>query len=364
MLCFAGLSSALPRARQVPAATDVRLAVSPIRASVAICPAPAGATDPAIAASSSGLALPAGMRHFLHLDDFSAEDVLRTLELAADVKLRLRDPEFRPLAAKTMAMLFAKPSVRTRVSFETGVYHMGGHALCLGPEVGVNTREAAKDIGRLLPRFNDLIMARLFAHKDITDIAEVASCPVINGLTDYNHPCQIMADALTIIETRGSMEGAKVVYVGDGNNIVHSWLELAARVPFHFVCCCPPKFEPNAGVVDRARAAGLSTIEISHEPRDAVKGADAVYTDVWASMGQKDEIAAREKAFAGYQVNGALMSASGTDTTFLHCLPAERGRECTDEVMEASYSKVFQQAENRMHAQNAIVMMCLGLHEY
>jgi ornithine carbamoyltransferase len=333
-------------------------------ASASAYPAPGGATDPTIAAFGAGLALPAGQRHFLHLDDFSTEDVARTLALAADVKVRLRSPAFRPLDSQTMAMLFAKPSARTRVSFETGMYHMGGHALCLGPEVGVNTREAAKDIGRLLPRFNDIVMARLFAHRDITELAEVASCPVINGLTDYNHPCQIMADALTIIETRGSMEGAKVVYVGDGNNIVHSWLELAARLPFHFVCCCPEGFEPDIGTVARARAAGLSTVEISHDPRAAVQGADAVYTDVWASMGQKEEIATREAAFDGFQVDAALMSATGVDTTFLHCLPAERGRECTDEVMEAPYSKVFQQAENRMHAQNAIILMCMGLHEH
>jgi ornithine carbamoyltransferase len=307
-------------------------------------------------------ALPAGLRHFLHVDDFGADEVARTLRLAAAVKRRLREPGFRPLEGRTMAMIFAKPSSRTRVSFETGVWHMGGHALCLGPEVGVNTREAAKDIGRLLPRFNDVVMARLFAHKDILELAEVSSVPVVNGLTDYNHPCQIMADALTIVETRGSMDGARVVYVGDGNNIVHSWLELAARVPFHFVCCCPEGYEPDAGVVARARAAGLSEITISHEPREAVRGADAIYTDVWASMGQKEEIAVREAAFEGFQVDGALVRATGTDrTVFLHCLPAERGRECTDEVMEAPYSRVFQQAENRMHAQNAIVLECMGL---
>jgi ornithine carbamoyltransferase len=171
-----------------------------------------------------------------------------------------------------------------------------------------------------------------------------------------------MADALTIVERRGSMEGAKVVYVGDGNNIVHSWLELAARLPFHFVCCCPKGYEPDAGTLQRARAAGLSTLEVIHDPREAVRGADVIYTDVWASMGQKDEISEREAAFKGFQVNADLVRATGSDKTmFLHCLPAERGREVTDEVMEAPYSFVFQQAENRMHAQNAIVLMCMGL---
>jgi ornithine carbamoyltransferase len=298
----------------------------------------------------------------LHVDDLSVAEVEHALRLAAAGKRRLREPGFAPLAGRTMAMLFAKPSVRTRVSFETGMFHMGGHALCLGPEVGVNTREAAKDIGRLLPRYNDVIMARLFAHADILELAEYASAPVINGLTDYNHPCQIMADALTIVENRGSLEGAKVVYVGDGNNIVHSWLELASRSPFHFVCCCPPGYEPDAGTIARARAAGLSNIEIIHDPRDAVRAADVVYTDVWASMGQKEEITQREADFKGFQVDGDLMRATNNENTlFLHCLPAERGRECTDEVMEAPYSKVFQQAENRMHAQNAIILMCLGL---
>lgn len=354
---FGGLAPALP----LPSPRRASCGLSP-RALVPV--AAPGATDPAIAASALSGALPPGLRHFLHVDDFSTEEVGRTLERARAVKRVLRDADFRPLDGRTMAMIFAKPSSRTRVSFETGVYYMGGHALCLGPEVGVNTREAAKDIGRLLPRFNDAIMARLFAHKDLLELAEVSSVPVINGLTDYNHPCQTMADALTIIENRGSMEGAKVVYVGDGNNIVHSWLELAARVPFHFVCCCPEGYEPDAGVVARTREAGLSEVTISHDPREAVKGADAVYTDVWASMGQKEEIAERERAFSGFQVDGGLMRATDSDKTiFLHCLPAERGRECTDEVMEAPYSKVFQQAENRMHAQNAVVLECMGLSQ-
>lgn len=320
------------------------------------------ATDPSIAAATMSSALGRGMRHFLHVDDFDSDEIAHALSLAQDVKRRLRDPTFRPLDGKTMAMLFAKPSARTRVSFESGVYYMGGHALCLGPEVGVNTREAAKDVGRVLSRFNDIIMARLFAHKDLLELAQVSSAPVVNGLTDYNHPCQIMADALTIIEMRGSLEGAKVVYVGDGNNIVHSWLELASRVPLNFVCCCPKGYEPDKGTLDRARAASISDISVNHDPPDAVRNADVIYTDVWASMGQKDEISQREKAFSGFQVSKQLMQATGTSNTiFLHCLPAERGRECTDEVLEAPYSKVFQQAENRMHAQNAIVLMCMGL---
>lgn len=259
-----------------------------------------------------------------------------------------------------MSMVFAKPSARTRVSFETGMYKLGGHALCLGPEVGVGTREAAKDVSRVLCGMTDLIMARLFAHSDLLEMAAYSTVPVINGLTDYNHPCQIVADALTVIETRGSLEGAKIVYVGDGNNVVHSWLELAAALPIHFVCCCPPGYEPDPRAVECARNAGVSRIDVVHEPADAVVNADYIYTDVWASMGQKEEFAERERSFARFQVNADLFKVA-RNAKFLHCLPAERGRECTDEVMEAPYSVVFQQAENRMHAQNAIILSCLGL---
>lgn len=317
---------------------------------------------PAARAAAKGGALPAGMRHFLHVDDMSADALRAVLEYAAVAKRRLDEPAFAPIAGKAMALVFAKPSARTRVSFETGVFKMGGHALVLGPEVGVNTREAAKDVSRVLSGMTDIIMARLFAHADILEMAEYATVPVINGLTDYNHPCQIVADALTIIETRGSLDGVKLVYVGDGNNMVHSWLELAARIPIDFTCCCPEGYVPDMEVFNRVRDIGISKVSISHDPKQAVVGADYIYTDVWASMGQKEETTERERAFQGFQVNGDLFRATGTDKTkLLHCLPAERGRECTDEVMEAPYSVVFQQAENRMHAQNAIILSCLGL---
>lgn len=258
-------------------------------------------------------------------------------------------------------MLFAKPSARTRVSFETAMFKTGGHALCLGPEVGVGTREVAKDVSRVLSGMTDMIMARLFKHDDIVELASYATVPVINGLTDYNHPCQIVADALTILECRGSIEGAKVVYVGDGNNIVHSWLELAAITPISFTCSCPSGYTPDAELVKKAKASGLSDIVISHEPMSDVRGADFVYSDVWASMGQKEEIAERERAFKDFQVNAEMMKAAGDGCKFLHCLPAERGRECTDEVMEAPSSVVFQQAENRMHAQIAVMLKCMGV---
>jgi len=207
---------------------------------------------------------------------------------------------------------------------------------------------------------NDVVMARLFAHSDILELAEYSDVPVINGLTDFNHPCQIMADALTIEELLGSIEGKKVVYVGDGNNIVNSWLELACVTNFDFVCACPPGYEPDAKLLAEVAATGAGTAAIVTDPMEAVVGADAIYADVWASMGQKEEADARAKIFAPYQVNEALMAATGkTETVFLHCLPAERGKETTDGVMESAQSHVFRQAENRMHAQNALMVFCM-----
>ncbi|KAJ8555566.1 hypothetical protein K7X08_013062 [Anisodus acutangulus] len=202
-----------------------------------------------------------------------------------------------------MAMIFAKPSMRTRVSFETGFYLLGGHGIYLGPDdIQMGKREETSDIVRVLSRYNDIIMARVFAHQDILDLAKYATVPVINGLTDYNHPCQIMADALTIIEHIGQLEGTKVVYIGDGNNIVHSWLLLDSVIPFHFVCACPKGFEPDQETVKEAQQAGVGKIEITNDPKEAVRGADVVYSDVWASMGQKEEAAKRRQVFQGFQV--------------------------------------------------------------
>lgn len=284
------------------------------------------------------------------------------LDLAKKIKPLVldRSPDYRPFDTRTLAMVFTKPSTRTRVSFESGFYRLGGHALCLGEEVGIGTRESVADVSRVLASMNDIIMARLFAHEDILGLAEHSSVPVINGLTDFNHPCQIIADALTVEEVLGSIEGKKVVYVGDGNNIVNSWLELACVCPIDFVCACPKGYEPDAGLMKAVAEAGVGTASIINDPLEAVKGADVIYADVWASMGQKAEAEARTKIFAPYQVNEALMAATGKEETiFLHCLPAERGKETTDGVMESAQSHVFRQAENRMHAQNAIMVWCL-----
>ena len=257
-------------------------------------------------------------------------------------------------------MIFAKPSARTRISFETGIFKMGGHALFLGPsDIGIGKRESIADIARVLSLYNDMIMARLFDHAHILELAEYADVPVINGLTDFNHPCQIMADILTILEHRKSLDSLKITYVGDGNNIVHSWLALAMRIPFQFTIACPEGYDPDMEVVKIARNEKLSEIEVSHDPFEAVKDADVIYTDVWASMGQKEEAEQKRRDFVGFQVNSKLMSATGKNTLFMHCLPAERGIEVTDEVCDADYSIIFDEAENRMFAQNAIMVKLL-----
>ena len=301
------------------------------------------------------------MKHFLHISDYSQKDLWEILNLAKNLKENFHNQsDYKLFKNKSLAMIFAKPSARTRVSFETGFEWMGGHALFLGPnDIGIGKREAIKDISRLFSRYNDMIMARLFDHDHIIELAEYSNIPVINGLTDYNHPCQIMADIFTIWEHLGYIDNTKIVYMGDGNNIVHSWLHLAMRFPLEFICCCPEDYKPDQKTIDQAIKANISKISISHNPKEAVSNADIVYTDVWASMGQKEEALEREKIFSNFQVNQELITSSGKKTLFMHCLPAERGREVTDGVMEADYSIVFDQAENRMHIQNAIMVYLL-----
>ena len=297
------------------------------------------------------------MKHFLHISDYSNSELWEILKLAKELKSKfhLRE-DHKIFQNRSLAMIFAKPSARTRVSFETGFEWMGGHALFLGPnDIGIGKREAIKDISRLFSRYNDVIMARLFDHDHILELAEYSTIPVINGLTDYNHPCQIMTDIFTVWEHLEVIDNPKIVYMGDGNNIVHSWLQLAMKIPIDFVCCCPEDFKPDEATLQKAIDSGISKINISHNPTEAVLNADVIYTDVWASMGQKDEAAEREKLFSSFQVNEDLIEKSGKKTLFMHCLPAERGREVTDGVMEADYSIVFDQAENRMHVQNAIM---------
>ena len=298
------------------------------------------------------------IKHFLHLTDYTTNEIWELLNLAKELKIKFHNKEeYKPFKDRSLAMIFAKPSARTRVSFETGFEWMGGNALFLGPnDIGIGKREAIKDISRLFSRYNDIMMARLFDHKHILELAEHSEIPVINGLTDYNHPCQILADVLTVWEHRKNLEDLKVVYLGDGNNIVHSWLQLACRLPMHFVCCNPFGFDPEEKTVQMVSQSNLSMYESSQDPISAVKGADVIYTDVWASMGQKEEAKKREKIFSNYQVTMELLENTGKETLFMHCLPAERGREVTDEVIESKNSIVFDEAENRMHVQNAVMV--------
>ena len=297
-------------------------------------------------------------KDFLHITDFTTDEIWETLSLAQSIKQKFyAQEEFHPFKGQTLAMIFAKPSARTRISFETGFFRLGGHALFLGPEdIGIGKRESISDIARVLSRYNNMIMARLFEHAHMLELAKHSTVPVVNGLTDYNHPCQIMADILTVLEHRKSLDDLKITYVGDGNNIVHSWLALAMRIPFNFTIACPENYKPDMDMVEKAQNEGLSDIHISHEPFEAVKDSDVIYTDVWASMGQKQEAAQRRKDFQAFQVNSDLMAATGKKTYFMHCLPAERGVEVTDEVCDSDYSIIFDEAENRMFSQNAIMV--------
>ena len=297
-------------------------------------------------------------RNFLHINDMDKDQLNSIFEKTSWIKSKFKNREdYKPFSGMSLAMIFAKPSARTRVSFETGFYRMGGHALYLGPnDIGIGKRESVADVAKVLSRFNDMIMARLFDHSHILELAEHASVPVINGLTDHNHPCQIMADAFTIKEHLGQIEDVSVTYVGDGNNIVHSWLYLSMVIPMKFSVVCPEGYLPDMELVERARSVGISEIEISHDPVTGVRGSDVIYTDVWASMGQKEEADERRKIFQPFQVNQSMINSTGKDTLFMHCLPAERGVEVTDGVCDAEYSIIFDQAENRMHAQNAIML--------
>ncbi len=302
-------------------------------------------------------------KNFIHITDFSRAEIKATLDLAQTLKAKVRRKEsYLPLQHQTMAMIFAKPSARTRVSFETGMTQLGGHAIFLGPQdIGVGKREAVKDIARVISRYDDLIMARLFEHQHMLELAEYATVPVINGLTDLNHPCQVMADILTVLEHRGHLDNLKVAFIGDGNNVANSWINLAARLPMHFVLASPSGYDSDEQILTRARKESLSRIDILRDPRKAVENADVIYTDVWASMGQEDEKQIRQQAFMPFQVNRKLLSHAKKDCHVMHCLPAHRGEEITDDVLDGIRSIVFDEAENRMHIQKAIILKVLDL---
>lgn len=301
-------------------------------------------------------------RDFISIADYTRDEIQELFQITLDLKKKTREGVTNHLCkGKTMAMIFAKPSARTRISFETGMYQLGGYALYLAPsDIGIGTREAVKDIARVVSRYNDIIMARLFDHKHILELAQYATVPVINGLTDYNHPCQIMADIFTVLEHRGSLDNLKITYVGDGNNVANSWINLSAKLPMRLVICSPSGYEPDAATVQYAQQQKLSEISIIQDPVQAVKNADVVYTDVWASMGQEGESERRKKVFKDYQVNSQLLKQAKPEAVVMHCLPAHRGDEITDEVIDGSHSIVIDQAENRMHVQKAIIVKLLS----
>lgn len=301
-------------------------------------------------------------RDFISMLDFTGEDLRRMLALAAEVKA---NPAHwaDALRGKTLFMYFEKPSLRTRVTFEAGMTQLGGHAICYGISEGrIGVRESVDDVARNLERWVDAAMLRTFRHELVTDLARRAEIPVINGLTDRLHPCQALADYLTLQEVTGDLVGRRLVYVGDGNNVAHSLLEGGARLGVHVTVVTPPGFEPDAGIVEACRTAAKetgATIEVTGDV-ERVAGADAVYTDVWASMGQESEAEARKAAFLPYRVDADMMRKAGPDAVFLHCLPAHRGEEVTDDVADAPTSVIFQQAENRLHAQKAILLLVNG----
>jgi ornithine carbamoyltransferase len=305
------------------------------------------------------------IRHFLSLEEFSSADIRRLLELAVRLKKERKQNGNSPiLRGKALGMVFQKPSLRTRVSFEMGMHHLGGHAVYISPrEVGLGQRESVADVARVLSGYVDAIMARVFDHSHIIELAQHASVPVINGLSDGCHPCQAMADILTLIEHFGDVRGRRLAYIGDGNNTAVSLLRICAKLGMDFAIASPAGYALPDAVVAKARKdadAGGSRIQLVREPEQAAAGANAVYTDTWVSMGQEEEARNREKAFAGYQVNASLMQHAASDAVILHCLPAHRGKEITDEMMDGPQSLVFPQAENRLHAQKAILVHLLA----
>jgi ornithine carbamoyltransferase len=303
------------------------------------------------------------IRHLISIHDLGAAEVESLLALAAEVKARPQ--RFRQaLAGRTLAMIFQKSSTRTRVSFEAGMAQLGGQALFLSAgDLQLGRGETIADTARVLSRYVDAVMARTFAHQDVLDLAAHGSVPVVNGLTDELHPCQALADYFTLREIFGDLRGRKLAYVGDGNNVAHSLLFGAAKVGMDVAVASPPGYEVASAYLELARAdaaaAGIG-LETFFDPGTAVAGASAVYTDVWASMGQEAEAEARRRAFAGFTVDAALMARALPEAVFLHCLPCHRGEEVAAEVVDGPQSRVFDQAENRLHVQKAILLWLLG----
>ena len=304
----------------------------------------------------------APVRHFLDLADFSGEELRRILDLAAGIKRARRKGEparERPLAGKMLAMVFDKPSTRTRVSFDVGMRELGGETIMLtGAEMQLGRGETIGDTARVLSRYVDAIMIRILDHPTLLELARHAEVPVINGLTKLTHPCQIMADVLTFEERRGPIAGRTLAWSGDANNVLASWVHAAARLKFALRIASPPELAPRPELLDFAQREGAD-VRLTRDPYEAAAGADAVVTDCWVSMGDEEE-GRRHNLLKPYQVNAKLMAVAGKDAVFMHCLPAHRGEEVTDEVIDGPQSVVFDEAENRLHAQKGILAWCLG----
>ena len=296
-------------------------------------------------------------RDFLANTDLTRQETARILELAGDMKSgRYRD---KPLAGKTLGMVFAKSSTRTRVSFEVGTYQLGGHALFLSSrDIQLGRGEPIRDTARVLSRYLDGIMIRTFAQDDVVELGKYSTIPIINGLTDLLHPCQLLADLLTIKENLGTWEGKTIAWIGDGNNMANSWIECAGLLGFELRLACPEGYEPNREIFEKN--SKLTRLTITELPEEAVLGAHAVNTDVFASMGQEGEAEVRLQAFQGYCVDAKLMKLADPSAIFLHCLPAHRGEEVSEEVLEGKQSRVWDQAENRLHAQKALMAFLMG----
>jgi ornithine carbamoyltransferase len=295
---------------------------------------------------------------FLTIRDFTTDELTHLLDLAADIKAN--PDRFRTsLGGKTLAMIFEKPSLRTRVSFDVGIHQLGGFSIYLSPaEINLGKRESVYDVARNLERMVQGIMIRTFGHDIVEKMAEWACIPIINGLTDFSHPCQAMADYLTVQEVKGGVRGVKLAYVGDGNNVAHSLIEGAALCGAHLVLATPAEFAPDPAIIAAAQARAPESgavIEVVRDPREAVSGADAVYTDTWISMGMEADREARERAFAGYLVDTALMDAAKSGAVFLHCLPAYRGKEVAGDVLDGPRSRVWDEAENRLWTEQALL---------
>lgn len=305
------------------------------------------------------------MRHFLSIADYSPDELRYLLDLAIRLKKEYNAGGNKPLLlGKVLGMIFQKPSLRTRVSFDMAMRHLGGDALYISPaEIGIGQRESIADISRVLSGYLDGIMARVFAHEHILGLAKFSRVPVINGLSDYNHPCQAMADALTIQEHFGSLQGRKLAYIGDGNNVATSLIHLCAKLGMHFSIASPEGYALGDSVIRQAREFARvsgSQFGFYRRPEDAVPDADVVYTDTWVSMGQEEESNRRSAAFAEYQVNLPLLRKARPEAVILHCLPAHRGQEITDEVADGPQSLIFAESENRLHAQKAILVHLLA----